>query len=176
MNKRNTRLLKSPCKFTTIYSTTNSNTFLNLEDRTQKELQSSVVYKFVCPGCKASYIGKTDRCLATRLKEHTHCKDSEIYKHINSCEQFLYVKTLMNFPHTMHDLDIFPLESLILDNCVIIDKSKHWSLLLLKNLYIFNAKNRNSTTEVKPLKNKRKDCTAGSFLVQSFFRKFALLS
>ena len=32
----------------------------------------------------------------------------------------------------MHDLDIFPLESLILDNCVIIDKSKHWSLLLFK--------------------------------------------
>ena len=36
------------------------------------------------------------------------------------------------FPHTMHDLDIFPLESLILDNCVIIDKSKHWPLLLFK--------------------------------------------
>ena len=129
---KTSRSLKSPCKFTNIYSTTNSNTFLNLKDRTQKELQSSVVDKFVCPGCKASYIGKTYRCLATRLKEHTHCKDSEIYKHINSCEQFLYVKTLINFPHTMRDLDIFPLESLILDNCVIIDKSKHWSLLLFK--------------------------------------------
>ncbi len=46
------RLLKSPCKFTTTHDTTNSNTFLSLKDRTQKELQSSVVYKFICPGCK----------------------------------------------------------------------------------------------------------------------------
>ena len=126
------RLLKSPCKFTTTHDTTNSNTFLSLKDRTQKELQSSVVYKFICPGCKASYIGKTDRCLATRIKEHTYCKDSEIYKHINNCEHFLHFKTLINLPHTLHNLEMLTLQSLILNNCIIIDKSRHWSLLLYK--------------------------------------------
>ena len=25
--------------------------------------QSHVIYQFECPGCKASYVGKTDRCL-----------------------------------------------------------------------------------------------------------------
>ena len=66
-------LLKSPCKFTTTHDTTSSNTFLSLK----------VVYKFICPGCKASYIGKTDRCLATRIKEHTYCKDSSISTTVN---------------------------------------------------------------------------------------------
>ena len=82
------RLLKSPCKFTTTHDTTNSNTFLSLKDRTQKELQRSVVYKLICPGCKG--------CLATRIKKHTYCKDPEIYKHINNCEHFLYFKTLID--------------------------------------------------------------------------------
>ncbi len=73
-----------------------------------KELQSSVVYKFSCP--QASYIGKTDRCLMTRLKEHARSKESEIYKHINSCEHFLYYRTLFNFPHTLFNLDDFTSE------------------------------------------------------------------
>ena len=99
-------------------------------------------------------MGKTDRCLATRPKEHAHCKNSEIYKHINSCDYFLHIKTLINLPHTLHDLDTFPLELLILDNCVIIDKSRHLSLLLyIKNLYISSANNRDSTTELKLPKN-----------------------
>jgi hypothetical protein len=32
--------------FITIYDTTSTNTYLSLKDRTDKELQSSVVYKF----------------------------------------------------------------------------------------------------------------------------------
>ena len=99
-------------------------------------------------------MGKTDRCLAPRLKEHVHCKDSEIYKHINSCDYFLHIKMLINLPHTLDDLDTFLLESLILDSCVITDKSRHLSLLLyIKNLYISSANNRNSTTELKFPKN-----------------------
>ena len=85
--RKTSRILTSPCKFTTIYGITNSNTFLNLKDRTKKEFQSSVINKFICPGWKASYLEKTDRwcCLATRLQEHTHSENSEIHKHINAC-------------------------------------------------------------------------------------------
>ena len=55
----------------------------------------------------------------------------------------------------MHDLDIFPLESLILDNCVIIDKSKHWSLLLFKeSLHIQRQKPElNHGSKASNLKN-----------------------
>ena len=42
------RLLKTLCKFTTVYGT---KTFPTLKDRTEKELRSSVVYNFSCPGC-----------------------------------------------------------------------------------------------------------------------------
>ena len=31
---------------------------------------------------------KIDRCLRNRIKEHTTDKNSEVYKHINSCQHF----------------------------------------------------------------------------------------
>ena len=59
-------------------------------------------------------------------------------------EHFLYYKTLFNFPHTLFNfphtlfnLDDFTSESIIFNNCKILDKSRHWSLLLFKeSLYI----------------------------------------
>ena len=133
-----TRLLKQHAQFITIHDTTSTNTFVSMKDRTPKELQSRVVYKFSCPGCQASYIGKTDHFLMTRIKEHAHDKESEIYKHINSCEHFLYYRTLFNFPHTLHNFDDLTSESMIFNNCNILDKSRHWSLLLFKeSLHIY---------------------------------------
>ena len=75
-------LLTSPCKFIVNWKTTDSNCFISLKDPIPKQYQSSVVYEFKCPGCNANYVGKTDRCLYTRIKEH-FCNDtSEIYNHI----------------------------------------------------------------------------------------------
>jgi hypothetical protein len=85
------------------YDTTSTNTYLNLRDRTDKELQSSVVYKFSYPGCQLSYIGKTDRCSRTRIKEHSSNKNSEVHKHLMSCEHFQYFQTLLNLPNTLLD-------------------------------------------------------------------------
>ena len=89
--KKSNRLLKQPAKFVTLWNTTNANAFLSTKDPTTKQHQSSVVYKFTCPGCSHSYVGKTDRCLITRLKEHSDSKDSEIFRHINSCEHFYMI-------------------------------------------------------------------------------------
>ena len=41
------------------------------------------------------YIGKTDRCLYTRTKEHSYHTKSEIHQHHSTCEQFQYIKTLL---------------------------------------------------------------------------------
>ena len=46
-------------------------------------LKSYVVYRFVCPGCNARYIGETTRHLTTRIKEHFSSKSSHIYQHLN---------------------------------------------------------------------------------------------
>ena len=61
------RLLKQPVKFMNHWETTECNCFTSQKDPTPKPYKSSIVYKFFCPGCNASYIGKTDRCLYTRV-------------------------------------------------------------------------------------------------------------
>ena len=46
-------------------------------------LKSFVVYKLVCPGCNACYIGETIRYLPTRIKEHLETdKKSSIFAHL----------------------------------------------------------------------------------------------
>ena len=75
--------LSGPCKFVINWRTTNYNCFLSCKDKTPGEYKSSVVYEFSCPGCRSSYIGKTDRCLYTRIKEHSTRENSEIYAHVN---------------------------------------------------------------------------------------------
>ena len=52
----------------------------------------SVVYEFTCPGCKSRYIGKTDRCFYTSVKEHARDSKSEIFEH---CEHFQHIKSIL---------------------------------------------------------------------------------
>ena len=80
--------------------------------------------EFSCPGCRSSYIGKTDR---TRKR-----KNSEIYAHVNSCEHFQHIKSLLELsPHLSNPICTSTTQ-LIFNNCKVIDKSDHWSLLLFK--------------------------------------------
>ena len=41
--------------------------FVSCKDKIPKEFQSSIIYKFSCPGCSKSYIGKTNRYLKSGL-------------------------------------------------------------------------------------------------------------
>ena len=55
----------------------------NVKDPVPKFLKSFVVYKFVCPGCNACYIGEKTRHLSTRIKEHLETgKKSNIFAHL----------------------------------------------------------------------------------------------
>ena len=47
-------------------------------------LRSKVVYKIVCPGCNASYVGQTSRHLTTRLNEHLTRK-GPVKEHLETC-------------------------------------------------------------------------------------------
>ena len=53
-----------------------------------KAIKRFVVYEFKFPGCNSNYIGKSDRCLYTRIKEHSSQATSEIYNHIITCNKF----------------------------------------------------------------------------------------
>ena len=50
--------------------------FTNVKDKTPKQNMSNVVYEFTCQKCSKSYIGKTERTLLERAKEHVY-KDND---------------------------------------------------------------------------------------------------
>jgi hypothetical protein len=90
-----------------------------------------------------TYIDKTDRCLYTRLNEHSTRENSEINAHINCCEHFQHIKSLMELsPDSTNPINT-NLTELIFRNCKIIDRSDHWSLLLYadENLILTIPKN-----------------------------------
>ena len=115
------RLLKTPCNIIVYWDTMTTSCFVSCKDKTPKELQSSIVYKFSCPGCFKSY-------------EHaTTGKSSEVQKHINNCEHFTYITNLLKLNIDESDTkEQFDLTLFLLHNSIIPDKAKHWSVLLFK--------------------------------------------
>ena len=55
-----------------------------------------VVYRFVCPGSKSCYIGKTDRTLYERAKENAYAKGNKTKKaqFMNICHHVPITVTL----------------------------------------------------------------------------------
>ena len=41
-----------------------------MKDKVTCDERNHAIYKIKCPGCKICYIGKTERCLITRITEH----------------------------------------------------------------------------------------------------------
>ena len=55
----------------------------NVKDPIPKSLKFFVVYKLVCLGCNACYIGETNHHLSTSIKEHLETdKKSHIFAHL----------------------------------------------------------------------------------------------
>ena len=53
--------------------------FLSNKDKIPNLSKSSVVYEVTCPGCSATYIGKTERRLQTRLADCILISDQKCY-------------------------------------------------------------------------------------------------
>ena len=54
----------------------------SLKASVKDEMRSGVVYKIVCPGCDACYVGQTSRHLCVRFKEHSSQAHKPVAKHI----------------------------------------------------------------------------------------------
>ena len=66
----------------------------NTKDWIPDYLKSHVIYEFSCPACNAGYIGKTDRNLGTRIKEHCGLdKNSPVFNHLAECNFNQYTLT-----------------------------------------------------------------------------------
>ena len=83
--------------------------FCSNKDPVPANLQSHVIYQFECHGCKAKYIGKTDRCLELRLNEHSNFRISAVGKHLYECEHFHHTLNLFNISVQIRNLLSFRL-------------------------------------------------------------------
>ena len=67
------------------YSVTKMPFFTNMKDKLKILSKSNVVYQFSCRGCEFFYIGKTERTLFEKAKEHVTRADSAIKGHLDNC-------------------------------------------------------------------------------------------
>ena len=103
---------KKRVKFVLQYETTKLPYFTNRKDKILLLSQSSVVYKFVCPGCSSSFIEKTDRTLWERTEEHAHKNNnlkeqSAIYEHLLTCEHYNHIVDVFNDDNNSLNLNKF---------------------------------------------------------------------
>ena len=126
-------------KFNVIYTTHKVGYYTNMKDKTPTDYKSNIVYKFTCPGCCATYIGKTERNHHQRCKEHA-TTDTAVHAHIEECPQFKYINNLLTIEmENVHTRSI--LINQVQHNTVIIDSSNNWLHLLIKEaLYIKRLK------------------------------------
>ena len=78
------------------YSVTKISFFTNMKDKLNKLSKSNVVYQSSCPGCESSYIGKTERTLFERTKEHVTCADLAIKGYLGDCLNVDHLFTINN--------------------------------------------------------------------------------
>ena len=70
-----------------------------MKDPVPSGLRSRVVYKFVCAGCNACYVGETCRHFSTRVREHLASDRAiHIFKHLQDSEHC----------HALCSADCFP--------------------------------------------------------------------
>ena len=115
--------------------------YTNNKDKVPLLNKLHVVYIFSCPDCQSSHIGKTDRTLLTRTREHAVTdKESAIYKHLRTCEHLAFIHNLFNLPDTLNNITTptisgnneYPI-NVVPNNTTVLDYHDNWNLLLYKN-------------------------------------------
>ena len=130
-------------KFVLQYETTKLSYFTNTKDKIPLLSQSSVVYKFVCPGCSSSYIGKTEHTLWERTEEHAYKNNNQkeqraIYEHLPTCEHDNHIVDLFNADNNSFNLSKFNICQ-IRNNTTVIDKANNWNILPFKEAYMIKT-------------------------------------
>ena len=107
-----------------------------MKDKVPNEFKSNIVYKFNCPGCKSSYIGKTERNFFKRCEEHASKKDSAVNNHLSYCPEAQFLINMLTMDLDNYDVRKIKI-TMVTDNTTILDTSHNWSILLFKEaLYI----------------------------------------
>ena len=71
-----------------LHDTKKCTMFNSAKDKIPMYQKSNVVYIIKCPGCGEHYFRKTERCLITRLNEHSNNSDQLMFQHFQHGEKF----------------------------------------------------------------------------------------
>ena len=115
--------------------------FTSNKDKIPSLSNSCIVYHYVCPGCKSSYVGKTENTLFNRTKEHGWCqKDSAIFKHFDTCEPWNDIINLFKIDDHKIDETEFRINC-VRENTKVIGRSDDWlKLSFLESIKIKELK------------------------------------
>ena len=150
------RCFKTNVKFFTLYDTKRCAMFCSVKDKIPTHQKSNVIYTIKCPRWGEDYIGKTDRCVITRLNEHSNRSDQPMFQHLQHCEKFLETMTLYQLPGIDNDVSTVNLQahvaSTVSDNWKILDFNTNWTQLsFLESLYIKRLKPKRIIKRVKSI-------------------------
>ena len=133
------RLFKTPdkIKFNIQTKSTKLSFYTSNKERIAFLSNSHVVYRYQCPGCAKSYVGKTDTTLFRRSNQHGWTqKDSAIFQHFARCDA--YQSIIQMFQIDDHDIDVKEFQiNTVRDNLEILHRCDNWSqLTFLESLTI----------------------------------------
>ena len=134
------------------FKTTKISYLCNTKDRSPLLTSSNVVYEFKCPGCASNYIGKCDRTLFERTREHATVKGSAVYRHLINCEGINFLDSLLMIDVTepLADDEIRDKRiNYVRNNIRVVDKSDNWSVLLFKEALAIKDNNPQMNSGLK---------------------------
>ena len=103
--KKIKRSLKIDVKFVVIYDTKRFSFYCNVKDKVPHEQRNNIIYGITCPGCGEKYIGKTERCLISRMNEHGKRENEPMFKNLSECEMFKETCNLYALPSVYNEQD-----------------------------------------------------------------------
>ena len=129
------RYTKRNIFYVTLYNTNKFSMFCPTKDKIPVHQRSNVIYELTCPGCGNKYIGKTDRCIITRLLEHGSRNDQPMHQHLSSCEPFHDYVSIFTIDASFPVDTKEHIKNAVLDNYRIVDINRNWSQLLYLEAY-----------------------------------------
>ena len=114
--------------------------FCPTKDKIPTLQKANLIYKLTCPGCGKDYIGKTDRCLSIRLREHGTRTDQPMNLHLRNCRAYYEYISLFNLPSLINEnLETIDFDEHLLttvfDCYSIVESSPSWSHLIFLEAY-----------------------------------------
>ena len=114
--------------------------FCPTKDKIPVQQRANLIYQIDCPGCGESYIGKTDRCVETRMLEHGTRNTQPMFRHLSDCHLFHDYVNLFSLPtslNTSYHINVKEhIKNAVLNNYSIIDDFRgNWSQLCYLEAY-----------------------------------------